>query len=264
MTRLRFRRRLAAGSEPGQLFTTQDGVRFHVEKVVINDLEIPWSIVFAPDGRLFVTERHGRVRNHRHRAGRHAQLALTLDDVFTDGEARATRVRPRSVVWLERTRVSVLHRGRAWRAPRQTASSRYRESGNRLAERVVLLDNIPANVIHDGGRLRFGPDGLLYITAGDAATEQMAQDVASLAGKILRINPDGTTPRGNPFSSPVYSYRPSQPAGDRLASGNRRTLGVGTSGATGNDEINVVDSGASTMDGRASKAARRCRRCANR
>src|SRR6185436_18436771 len=90
---------------------------------------------------------------------------------------------------------------------------RYREAGDRLAERVVLLDDIPANTIHDGGRLRFGPDGLLYITAGDAANEQLAQDVTALAGKILRINPDGTTPRGNPFSSPVFSYGHRNPQG---------------------------------------------------
>ena len=120
---------------------------------------------------------------------------------------------------------------------------RYRESGNRLAERILLLDNIAANVIHDGGRLRFSADGLLYITAGDAATEQLAQDVASLAGKILRVNPDGTTPRGNPFASPIYSYGHRNPQGIdwHPASGD---LWESEHGATGNDEINVVDGGA--------------------
>jgi len=105
---------------------------------------------------------------------------------------------------------------------------RYRESGNRLAERILLLDNIPANVIHDGGRLRFSADGLLYITAGDAATEQLAQDVASLAGKILRVNPDGTTPRGNPFASPIYSYGHRNPQGIDWHPANRRPLGIRT------------------------------------
>ena len=206
------------------VFTTQDGVRFRVE-VVVNNLEIPWSLGFAPDGRLFVTERHGRVQIID-TARQTSQLALTLDDVFTDGEAGLLGFAldpsfgSNGLVYLYYTA-----RGPGGRPVNRVV--RYRESGNRLAERVVLLDDIPANVIHDGGRLRFGPDGLLYITAGDAATEQLAQDVASLAGKILRINPDGTTPRGNPFSSPVY-VRPSQPAGDRLASDNRRTLGVGT------------------------------------
>ena len=103
---------------------------------------------------------------------------------------------------------------------------RYRESGGRFSEPVVLLDNIPANMIHDGGRLRFGPDGLLYVTTGDAADEQLAQDLASFAGKILRINTDGTTPRGNPFSSPIYSVRAPELAGTGLASRERRFMGV--------------------------------------
>ena len=72
---------------------------------------------------------------------------------------------------------------------------RYREVGSRLAEGVVLLDNIPAANIHDGGRIRFGPGGLLYITAGDAANTSRAQDLGSLAGKILRITRDGSTPQ---------------------------------------------------------------------
>jgi len=223
----------------GPVFTTQDGVRFRVE-VVVNNLEIPWSFVFAPDGRLFVTERPGRVQIVDV-ARQTSQLALTLDDVFAEGEggllglALDPSFASNGLVYLYYSaRIS------ASRAVNRVV--RYRESGNRLGERIVLLDNIPANVIHDGGRLRFGPDGLLYITAGDAASEQSAQDVASLSGKILRINPDGTTPRSNPFSSPVYSYGHRNPQGIdwHPATGD---LWESEHGATGNDEINVVDAG---------------------
>jgi glucose/arabinose dehydrogenase len=120
---------------------------------------------------------------------------------------------------------------------------RYREVAGRLGERAVLLDNIPAGVIHDGGRPRFGPDGLLYITAGDASSSGLAQDLTSLAGKILRINSDGTTPRGNPFGSPVYSYGHRNPQGLdwHPTSGD---LWAPEHGATGNDEVNVIDAGA--------------------
>jgi glucose/arabinose dehydrogenase len=223
----------------GPVFTTQDGVRFRVE-VVVNNLEIPWALVFAPDGRLFVTERPGRIQIIDI-TRQTSQLALTLDDVFAEGEAGLLGLAldpsfvSNGLVYLYYTA-----RTSAGRAVNRVV--RYRESGNRLAERIVLIDNIPANVIHDGGRLRFGPDGLLYITAGDAATEQLAQDVASLAGKILRINPDGTTPRGNPFSSPVYSYGHRNPQGIdwHPATGD---LWESEHGATGNDEINVVDAG---------------------
>jgi aldose sugar dehydrogenase len=223
----------------GPVFTTQDGVRFRVEVVVAN-LEIPWSLVFAPDGRLFVTERPGRVQIIDI-TRQTSQLALTLDDVFAEGEAGLLGL-ALDPSFASNGLVYLYYTARTSAGRPVNRVIRYRESGNRLAERTLLLDNIPANVIHDGGRLRFGPDGLLYITAGDAATEQLAQDVASLAGKILRINSDGTTPRANPFSSPIYSYGHRNPQGIdwHPATGD---LWESEHGATGNDEINVVDGG---------------------
>jgi len=227
----------SSGSE-GSVFTTQDGVRFRVE-FVVNNLEIPWSLAFAPDGRLFVTERPGRVRIID-LAGRSSQLALTLDDVFAEGEAGllGLALDPSFVS----NRLLYLYYTARTAAGAVNRVVRYRESGNSLGEPVVLLDNIPANTIHDGGRLRFGPDGLLYITTGDASNGTLAQDVASLAGKILRVNPDGTTPRTNPFSSPVYSYGHRNPQGIDWHSTNG-DLWEAEHGNIGNDEINVIDAG---------------------
>jgi glucose/arabinose dehydrogenase len=223
----------------GPVFTTQDGVRFRVE-VVVSDLEIPWEMVFAPDGRLFVTERPGRVRIID-LTGRTSQLALTLDDVFAEGEGGLLGL-ALDPSFASNRLVYLYYSARTQTDRAVNRVVRYRESGNRLAERVVLLDDIPANTIHDGGRIRFGPDGLLYVTTGDAATEQLAQDIASLAGKILRINPDGTTPRGNPFSSPVFSYGHRNPQGLdwHPATGD---LWESEHGNTGNDEINALDIG---------------------
>jgi glucose/arabinose dehydrogenase len=222
-----------------EIFTTADGVRFRVE-VVVKGLEIPWSFAFAPDGRLFVTERPGRVRIVDISRGT-SDVALTLDDVFAEGEAGVlglaldpafTSNRLLYLYYTARTSGGAANR-----------VVRYRESSGRLTEPAVLLDGIPANTIHDGGRLRFGPDGLLYVTTGDAASEDQAQDVASYAGKILRINTDGTTPRANPFSSPIYSYGHRNPQGLdwHPATGE---LWESEHGATGNDEINVIDAGA--------------------
>jgi glucose/arabinose dehydrogenase len=230
---------LPTDSNQTQVFTTPDGVRFRVE-VVVNGLEIPWSIVFAPDGRLFVTERPGRVRIID-TAARTSTLALTLDDVFTQGEAGVLGL-ALDPAFASNRFVYIYYTART-SGGASNRVIRVREAGGRLAEQVVLLDNIPANTIHDGGRLRFGPDGLLYITAGDAASEDLAQDVASLAGKILRINPDGTTPRGNPFSSPVYSYGHRNPQGLDWSPATGDLWGS-EHGNIGNDEINVIDSGA--------------------
>jgi glucose/arabinose dehydrogenase len=222
------------------ILTTQDGVRFRVETVV-NELEIPWAMAFAPDGRLFVTERPGRVRIID-LTGRTSQLALTLDDVFAEGEAGALGL-TLDPSFASNRLVYLYYTARASSGRPVNRVVRYRESNNRLAERIVLLDDMPANVIHDGGRLKFGPDGLLYATVGDAASEQLAQDIASPAGKILRINPDGTTPGGNPFSSPVFSYGHRNPQGIDWSPATGE-LWESEHGATGNDEINAIDAGA--------------------
>ena len=220
------------------MFTTADGVRFTVETLVTN-LEVPWSMAFAPDGRLFITERPGRVRILDIGAST-SELALSLDDVFTQSEAGLLGL-ALDPQFSENRLVYLYQTARLPGGGAVNRVVRYREAGSRLAERVVLLDDILAAPFHDGGRLRFGPDGLLYITTGDATSPDLAQDLASTAGKILRINRDGTTPRDNPFGSPIYSYGHRNPQGFdwHPVTGD---LWASEHGSTGNDEVNVIDS----------------------
>lgn len=230
-----------ASPVPGtETFVTQDGVRFRVDLIATN-LEIPWSLAFTPDNRLFVTERPGRVRI-LDTAARTAEVALTLDDVFAQGEAGVLGL-ALDPEFAQNRLVYIYYSARVSAGRAVNRVVRYREAAGRLAERVVLLDDIPAETIHDGGRIRFGPDRLLYVTVGDAAAASTAQDVASRTGKILRLNRDGTTPRTNPFSSPVYSYGHRNPQGLdwHPSTGD---LWSSEHGSSANDELNVIDAGA--------------------
>lgn len=109
-------------------------------------------------------------------------------------------------------------------------------------ETEVLIDGIPSGNFHHGGRLALGPDGKLYATAGDASEPELAQDLDSLAGKILRLNPDGSIPEDNPFpNSYVYSYGHRNPQG--LAWAEDGTMYASEHGPSANDEINEIKAG---------------------
>lgn len=117
------------------------------------------------------------------------------------------------------------------------------ESNNKIIDSKTIIESIPGGEYRDGGRIKFGPDGKLYVSTGDASIPGLSQDLDSLAGKILRVNDDGTIPLDNPFSnSSVYAYgfRNAQGLAWNVSSGD---LYVPDQGAAGNDEINLVNPG---------------------
>ena len=227
------------GGLPVATFTAADGTRFGVQTLATG-LQIPWSLAFTPDGRLLVTERPGRVRVIQNGALL-AEPALTLTDVFTTGESGILGLAVHPQFAANRF-VYLTYTASAPGGP-VARLMRFREADNRLAEGVVLLDDVPAANIHNGSRVKFGPDGRLYVTFGDVATPSVAQDAASLNGKVLRLTDDGLSAPGNRFASPVYSLGHRNPQGIdwHPVTGE---LWETEHGQTHNDEINVIDSGA--------------------
>lgn len=118
---------------------------------------------------------------------------------------------------------------------------RYRLENESLTDREVLIDGIPSDRIHNGGRIEFGPDEKLYITTGDSNQPDLAQNTESLAGKILRINRDGSIPEENPFNNSVYSYGHRNPQG--ITWDNEGRMWSTEHGDAATDEINLIDPG---------------------
>ncbi len=211
--------------------------------VYARGLEVPWQLVFAPDGRAFVTERAGRIRVIR--AGRLERDPVVQLPVAPVGEGGllGLALHPEFVrqpyVYVYYTYEADGLRNRV---------ERLREEGGRLVRDRVILDGIPGARIHDGGRIAFGPDRMLYIGTGDAARRELAQDRSSLAGKILRITPDGEVPPENPFPrSPVYSLGHRNVQGLAWHPRTRQLYATehGPSGERGfaHDEVNLIRPG---------------------
>ena len=227
----------------------QKSTTFKVETVVGN-LEVPWSIVWAPDGRMFFTERPGRVRVYENGKLRPAPF-FTVPDVEQSGESGLMSMALHPQFAANR----LMYLAYAYKAESQRVRVvRYRETPNGLLEPNVIIDNIPAAKFHAGCRIRFGPDAKLYITTGDATERSLAQRLDSLAGKTLRVNDDGTVPTDNPFVGQQMRV----PRFGLMAIGMRRDLTgnrerilmfqtehgpSGFDGPGGGDEVNIVEKG---------------------
>ncbi|MCP2029954.1 glucose/arabinose dehydrogenase [Okibacterium sp. HSC-33S16] len=110
-----------------------------------------------------------------------------------------------------------------------------------LGAAEVVLEGLDKASNHNGGRIAFGPDGMLYITVGDAGEPNRAQDPASLNGKILRVTPTGDVPQDNPFASPVYSLGHRNPQGIAWTEDGR--MWASEFGQNTWDELNIIEPG---------------------
>lgn len=212
-------------------------------ETVAENLTIPWSIDWTPDGMILFTERNGNLR-----AIQDGQLLqeplLSLGVGGVEGGMLGVAVDPN---YSDNHYVYVYY---TYNELLSTTNKlvRYQLEDRVLNEDKVLIEGIPGGPFHDGGRIQFGPDGKLYITTGEAGNPDLSQDLNSLGGKILRINSDGTIPEDNPLeNSPIYSLGHRNPQGlDWDDSGNLVATEHGPSGWRGiaHDEVNVILSGA--------------------
>ena len=229
--------------------SSQSQTSFKVE-TVIGNLVVPWSIVWAPDGRMIFTERPGRVRVYENGKLR-PQPLFTVPDVEPKGESGLMSI----ALHPQFASNHLLYLSYAYNTNgQQVRVVRYRETSNGLVDRTVIIENIPAAQFHAGCRLRFGPDGKLYITTGDATERELAQRLDSLAGKTLRLSDDGTVPNDNPFVGQgnarpeIWTYGNRNGQGIDFQPGTNLLFETehgpsGFDGPGGGDEVNILERG---------------------
>lgn len=223
----------------------QSPVPYQVERFVTG-LEVPWSIVFTSPDRMLVTERSGSIR-----IVENGQLQPEPLVRFPEVSSQSEEGLMGMALHPQYETNKQVYAAYAYPSNGALAVRivRFIDSGSSASGMETIVEDIPAAQNHAGTRLRFGPDEKLYITTGDASDREIAQDLESLGGKILRVNDDGSIPQDNPFpDSPVYSY------------GHRNAQGIdwhpptsmlfstehgpsGFDGPGGGDEINIITSG---------------------
>lgn len=206
-------------------------------QIVAMNLQKPWAMSFG-DNKIFFTEKIGKIRVIDNGTLVNEPVDnLKVADV-TDAGLLGITLHPD----FEKNHFIYVYYTYQEGANLWNKVLRLTESKNKIVDTKVILDKIPGAEFDDGGVIKFGPDKKLYIGTGDATNKSSAQDLKSLAGKILRLNDDGSIPQDNPFpNSPVYSYGHRNPQG--LAWDDKGNLYETEEGPTQNDEINLIKPG---------------------
>jgi len=208
-------------------------------------LYVPWSIVFTSKSRMLVSERNGNIREIKDGSLTQKPL-IELKETVEVGESglMGLSIHPNySFNKYVYACLTYVVDGKM-----VNKIERFVDKGDNLARDKIILDGIPSARFHAGCRIGFGPDEKLYVTVGDASVREEAQNLNSLAGKILRINDDGSIPSDNPFGTLIWSYGHRNPQGIawQPESGILFSTEHGPSGSDGpggGDEINIIKKG---------------------
>ena len=180
----------SSGTAPAPAGSATGTVRLTVDSTVATGIDVPWGLAFLPDKSALVTERDSA--KVKRIAGGQVSEVGAVDGVNASAEGG-----------LLGLAVDPGYPGRPYiytyyssRDDNRIARITYQDG--KLSDQQVIIEGIPAAAVHNGGRLRFGPDGFLYAGTGDGADRSNSQDDDSLGGKILRITTEGKPAPGNP------------------------------------------------------------------
>lgn len=217
----------SASTEPSGPVTPE------ITGTVARDLETPWGLAFLPDGTAIVTERD-------------SARVLAIEDTQVREIGTIDAAAPRAEAGLLGAAVSPDFADDGWvyfylttDVDNRVVRARY--DGEQLGRTQTVYDGIPLAPIHDGGRIRFGPDSMLYVATGDAAQPDLAQDPGSPAGKVLRMTPEGEPAPDNPGGSVVWTLGHRNIQG--LAFTEDGDLWASEFGQDEADELNRIEAG---------------------
>jgi len=208
---------------------------FETVSVVAQNLQIPWEIEFLPNGDMLATERPGTLRLLGE-----TNRTYTIDDVNHTGEGGLLGMALHPNFEQNRYLYLYLTVSESGEIKNRVDRYVYTQDGE-LEQRETILQGIPGARFHNGGRMAFGPDGYLYITVGDAQNTSLAQIPTSLAGKILRVQDDGSVPPDNPFGNEVYTLGHRNPQG--ITWDDEGNMWATEHGNSANDELNLIVKG---------------------
>jgi glucose/arabinose dehydrogenase len=212
-----------------------------VLRTVAKGLNSPWGLARLPDGGLLVSSRdQATITRIDEKSGEKTELG-TVSGVAPDGEGGLLGIALSPDYASDHMIYAYFTSASDNRIVRMFYDTR-KPPGDQLGAPDTVFKGIPKGFIHNGGRIAFGPDGMLYAGTGESGKRGLAQDRKSLGGKILRLTPEGEPAPGNPFpGSPVYTYGHRNVQG--LAWDDKQRLFASEFGQDTWDELNAIKPG---------------------